>query len=191
MSDVPQQAAPTQQAPTTEAAQPEAPEPQLHPAEIRRLQRDAREARKELEAMKSAAQAAKDAELSEVDRLKKQLAEYETHKSRAETLTGFVSSTAAELLASLPDSAKAEAAESIDGLDPLAQVKLLRTFAKLSATAAPKDPPKASPGARGPLAPGPMSRDAILADPDAFRAATTPEERRKLLSSLSLTGAKK
>lgn len=191
MADVPQQPAPAAPAQAPEANAPEAAEPQIHPAEIRRIQRQAREVAKELEAMKAERQAAQDAQLSEVDRLKKQLAEYETHKSRADTLTGFVSSTAADLLASLPDSAKAEAAESIEGLDPLAQVKLLRTFARLSATVALKDPPKASPGARGPLAPGPMSRDEIISDPDKFRASTTPEERRKLLSSLSLTGARK
>lgn len=190
MADAPQQptAAP---APAPEANAPEAAEPSLHPAEIRRIQRQAREVAKELEQMKAERQAAQDAQLSEVDRLKKQLAEYETHKSRAETLTGFVSSTAAELLASLPDAAKAEAAESIEGLDPLAQVKLLRTFAKLSAASAPKDPPKASPGARGPLAPGPMSPEDIVASPERFRASTTPEERRKLLASLSIPGTRK
>lgn len=135
--------------------------------------------------MKQAAQAAKDAELSEVEKLRKQLADYETHKSRAETLTGFVSTTAEELLASLPDAARADASAAIEGLDPLAQVKLLRTFAKLSATTN-KEPPKAAPGARGPLAPGKPTVEDLLRDPESFRRATTPEERRALLQSLAL-----
>jgi len=179
MADVPQQPPTAPAAPAPEASAPEAAEPSLHPAEIRRLKREAQEAKRELEQMRQAAQAAKDAELSEIEKLRKQVAEFEGYKGKAESLTGYVSSTAAEMLASLPESARSAAEESIAGLDPLAQVKLLKTFAKLSA-GAPIPPPKPAPGARSPLAPRAPVSGADLSSEDI--KAMTVEQRRELLA---------
>lgn len=182
MADAPQEAAPQAVAPTAPAET----EPTMHPAEIRRLQREARETRKELERLQSEAKTKADAELSEIEKLRKQLAEHEQVRTRHDTLHAFVSDSAAELLASLPEAARTDAQASIEGLEPLAQVKLLKTFAKLAGQTR-TEPPKAAPGARGPLAPGKPSTDDLLRDPEAFRRATTPEERRALLQSLTLT----
>ena len=183
MADVPQQPA----APPQEVAQPaaEAAEPQLHPAEIRKLQKAAKAVQQELDAMKAERVKAEEAKLSEVEQLRKRIAEFDKVKANEDRYAGRLNAYGDALLSGLPEALRGKAQEKLEALSlaPDGRLDLLELFASMSAPAL-KEPPRPAPGARGPLSPSaPLTAASIAADRDALRRLT-PEERQKLLTEM-------